>query len=186
MDLWLDAMDFSRIHTLQLNYTDGRYILTEQVAQKLPNRVTSLSSLAVHHFIAESFILALPNNTLNHFRVPPTLSLNDLDQIAKLAPGLRNLKVDLSRQLNGSKETLDWSWEKLRLLAEKLPQLTDLTVYFGLGSECHRPSARQGGWSENGCVGLDRYAKPLLTETVAADMARFLSQHKAGQRLKSV
>ncbi|KAG7286847.1 hypothetical protein NEMBOFW57_009165 [Staphylotrichum longicolle] len=66
LDLWLDAMDFSRIHTLQLNHTRGRYALTAQVAQKLPARLTSLTSLAVHNAIAEQFILALPNNSLSH------------------------------------------------------------------------------------------------------------------------
>jgi len=66
LDLWLDAMDFSRIHTLQLNYTRGWYTLTDQVAQKLPAKLPSLTSLAVHNAIAERFILALPNNSLSH------------------------------------------------------------------------------------------------------------------------
>ena len=66
LDLWLDAMDFSRIQTLQLNYTRGHDTLTEQVVRKLPSRLTSLESLALNGALAEQFILALPNSSLRH------------------------------------------------------------------------------------------------------------------------
>jgi hypothetical protein len=66
-DLWLDAMDFSRIHTLQLNNTrSGRYMLTGKVAWTLGRRLHSLESLLVHNGIAEQFMLALPNVSLKH------------------------------------------------------------------------------------------------------------------------
>jgi hypothetical protein len=63
LDLWLEAIDFSRIRTLQLNNTQGGYTLTEQVVEKLPQKLTSLESLMVHNQIAASFILALPKDS---------------------------------------------------------------------------------------------------------------------------
>jgi hypothetical protein len=66
LDLWLEAIDFSRIRTLQLNNTQGGYTLTEQVVEKLPQKLTSLESLMVHNQIAASFILALPKDSLKH------------------------------------------------------------------------------------------------------------------------
>ncbi|KAK3305025.1 uncharacterized protein B0T15DRAFT_187231 [Chaetomium strumarium] len=247
LDLWVDAMDFSRIHTLQLNYTRGRSSLTEQVVQKLPSRLTSLTTLAVHHSMAQGFILSLPKGSLTHLswqnptrdyrscgdshgspfitlepvlqhqgwplqsleyhseewdtHAPPTLSVLELGQLTKLAPGLRTLTINLPRQLSASGgETWDWPWESLRLLAEGLPQLTDLTIYFELASECHRQSAKKNNsWveydggdgsrpleDEDGCVGLDHYAQPLLNKTNAVPLARFLAHHKSGQRLRSV
>jgi hypothetical protein len=245
LDLWLDTMDFSRIHTLQLNYTRGRNALTDQVVQKLPSRLTSLTNLAVHHSVAEGFILSLPKSSLKHLswqdpardyrscredhgnlflalepvlrhqgwslqsldyhseesdtHAPPTLSVTELGDLTKFAPGLQTLTIDLPRQPNASGDTWDWPWDSLRLLAERLPQLTEVTIYFELASECHRRSAENNGWvdeydwdrssrplREEKCVGLDHYAKPLLNETTAARMARFLTQHKSGQRLRSV
>jgi hypothetical protein len=65
-DLWLDAMDFSRIHTLQLNNTRGRYMLTEKVARTLGPRLHSIESLLVHNAVAEQLMLALPDVSLKH------------------------------------------------------------------------------------------------------------------------
>lgn len=237
LDLWLDAMDFSRIHTLQLNHTRGWYALTAQVAQKLPARLTSLTSLAVHNAIAEQFILALPDNSLSHLSwrnsrtergqrrqsnstsgtslqrvlqhhgsalrslaywsdesssyAPPGLSVEDLHMLAARAPNLSALTLNLRRDDNGTHGEQEWPWKKLKVLAEGLPDLTDLTIYFTLASECHRQQPENEHWSRNlecegECVGTDKYAQPLLNKTSAADMARLLWQHNTGHRLSSV
>lgn len=242
LDLWLDAMDFSRIHTLQLNYTSGHYVLTEQVAQKLPPKLASLESLLVHGSMAEKFILALPHNSLKHLSwtnpwedegslecrhtclgdsrrsplkpvlfqtgaslqslehradegvtcPPPALSLDDLRQLVKLAPNLHTLTINLRRESTGVENDLDWPWERLQLLAEGLPHLTDLTIYYELASECARrrkppPRSEYDPWEfEDDCTPPKRFSQPLLNQTSATKMAQLLSQHKAGQPLRQV
>ena len=238
LDLWLDAMDFSQIHTLQLNHTDGRYTLTEQVVQKLPSRLTSLKSLAVCNGIGEQFILALPRSSLTHLSwqnpsrgrngdwdaalpkpLPPlepvlrhqgslllsfdyhtdeseslarqTLNVKEVGQLVTLAPGLQSLTLDLNRQPDGiGSGGQSWPWESLRVLAQGLPELTDMTIYFDMASECHREESRANPWGLyrpdeiSNCT--EHHAQPRLNRASAAEMARFLWQHQAGQRLSRV
>ena len=242
LDLWLDAMDFSQIHTLHLNHTDGLYTLTEQVVQKLPSRLTSLKSLAVCDAVGEQFILALPISSLRHLSwqnpgrddrngkvrdwdaalpdpLPPlepvlrhqgsfllsfdyhtdeyeslacpTLGVEELSQLVTLAPGLQSLTLDLSRQPDGTESGgQHWPWENLRVLAQGLPELTDLTIYFDLASECHRVESRANPWGlykpgeVSNCT--EHHAQPRLNQTSAVEMARFLRQQQPGQRLRSV
>jgi hypothetical protein len=242
LDLWLDAMDFSHIHTLQLNRTQGAYMyaLTEQVVRKLPPKLTNLESLAVYGFKAEQFILALPKRALKHLSwknpwvsgkacfyeprylpepllqhhgsslesldyhtdesvtCPPlALSIDELYQLASLAPKLSSLTIDLGRESNGTGSGLHWPWEKLQLLAEGLPELTDLTIYFELAAECTRyrhPNYDSfDDWYfdyDSGpfkpCLGPERFAHLLLDEASAMDMTRFLLQHTSSQRLRTV
>lgn len=61
LELWLDAMDFSRIHTLHLNSTDH---IPEQVTRLLPSKLTSLQTLLVEGSQAGDFILQLPRSSL--------------------------------------------------------------------------------------------------------------------------
>ena len=235
LDLWLDAMDFSQIHTLQLNHTSGRYTLTEQVVQKLPSRLTSLKSLTVCDTVGEQFILALPKSSLRHLSwqnpgdddkntalpdslpplepvlrhqgslllsldyhtdeydslARPTLSVEELGQLVTLAPALQSLALDLNRQPDGTESGgQHWPWESLRVLAQGLAELTDLTIYFDLASECHREESRTNPWGmykpgeARNCT--EHHAQPRLNQTSAAEMARFLWQHRASQRLRRV
>jgi hypothetical protein len=242
LDLWLDAMDFSHIHTLQLNRTQGAYMyaLTEQVVRKLPPKLTNLESLAVYGFKAEQFILALPKRALKHLSwknpwvsgkacfyeprylpkpllqhhgsslesldyhtdesvtCPPlALSIDELHQLASLVPKLSSLTIDLGRESNGTGSGLHWPWEKLQLLAEGLPELTDLTIYFELAAE--RTRYRHPNYDsfddwyfdyDSGpfkpCLGPERFAHLLLDEASAMDMTRFLLQHTSSQRLRTV
>ncbi|KAK3381775.1 hypothetical protein B0H63DRAFT_476594 [Podospora didyma] len=66
LDLWLDAMDFSHLHTLQFNHTQSRNFLTQQVINKLPQRLGSLQSLAIHGSRALQFILSVPKGSLKY------------------------------------------------------------------------------------------------------------------------
>ncbi|KAL2263594.1 hypothetical protein VTK26DRAFT_6061 [Humicola hyalothermophila] len=249
LDLWLDAMDFSRIHTLQLNESDGRYVLTDQVVQKLPSRLTSLKSLSVYRPIAEGFIVSLPRNSLRHLSwqnaqrsgwdctpesrefsleavlrhhgaslvtldyreeetmrcPPPPFSLSHLRQLASLAPNLKHLTIDLSREYSPTNGTqAGWPWSKLQTIASSFPSLTDLTIHFELASECQRRTVNfeplhPDDRCDGPCVGLERLAQPLLNRASATEMARFLWRHNlngradasqgqghGGQQLKSV
>ncbi|KAK3312373.1 hypothetical protein B0H66DRAFT_570502 [Apodospora peruviana] len=59
-DLWLEAMDFSQIHTLQFNNSrESRYALTDRVAETLPPKLNNLRTLRLYNAIGEKFILAL-------------------------------------------------------------------------------------------------------------------------------
>lgn len=238
LDMWLDAMDFSQIHTLHLNYTRGTYVLTDQVIQKLVPRLTGLESLVVHEHIAERFILALPKDSLKHLswqnpqhgrdlcekndeceslRSPlesilqqhgsslesleyhtqetpalaaPALSIQELHHLATLAPNLQSLTIDLTREVNGTESVLHWPWEKLKMLAAGLPELTELTIYFELASDCQRqtmdPWTDEAYRCDGQCIEPDRYARPLLGKTSGAEIVRFLLQHKAGKKLERV
>ncbi|KAK3291434.1 uncharacterized protein B0H64DRAFT_409026 [Chaetomium fimeti] len=237
MDLWLDAMDFSQVHTLEFNDTRGHQLtLTEHVAKKLPPKLSSLKSLTLHNTIAELFILALPVNSLRHLswqhpkagcgnrededanssllervlqhhgsslqsfeyrtpemdnEAPPVMSVEEVHALVTLAPQLRSLTLDLGRVDNGTNGGPHWPWGTLKLLAEGLPELTDLTIYFELASACHRQE-RGAHWMMDfircgdECTGPDRYAQPLLNKTSAADMAQFLRQQKAGQPFETL
>jgi len=61
LELWLDAMDFSRIHTLHLNSTRP---LSGKAAKLLSARVPSLRTLLVEGAQAQEFILNLPRASL--------------------------------------------------------------------------------------------------------------------------
>ncbi|KAH6842209.1 hypothetical protein B0I37DRAFT_381374 [Chaetomium sp. MPI-CAGE-AT-0009] len=236
LDLWLNAMDFSQIHTLELNDTRGHQsTLTEHVAEKLPPKLSSLRSLTLHNAVAELFILALPGNSLRYLswqhpkagcgkfededanssplqrvlrhhgsslrsfeyhtpeldnEAPPVVSMEELHALITFAPQLRSLTLNLRRVDNGTGGGPRWPWETLKLLAKGLPELTDLTIYFALASECHR-QWHGANWMmdfrcDNECVGPNRYAQPLLNKTSAADMARFLRQQKSGQEFKTL
>ncbi|KAK3942802.1 hypothetical protein QBC46DRAFT_378878, partial [Diplogelasinospora grovesii] len=66
LDLWLDTMDFSHIHTLELNHTNRRNSLSDQVIEKLPARLPALKSVRLFGKNADRFILALPEHSLSH------------------------------------------------------------------------------------------------------------------------
>jgi len=62
-ELWLDAMDFSSIHTLHLNSTIALSFSRDGL---LPTKLPKLHTLVVEGFQARDFILALPPNSLEH------------------------------------------------------------------------------------------------------------------------
>jgi hypothetical protein len=62
LELWLNAMDFSHVHTLHLNRTTVLFTADELLASKLPN----LQTLIADGSQARNFLLALPPNSLKH------------------------------------------------------------------------------------------------------------------------
>ncbi|KAK4186747.1 hypothetical protein QBC35DRAFT_500424 [Podospora australis] len=67
-ELWIDAMDFSRIHTLtfQTTGTSSPYALTDEVASLLPSKLSSLKRLNLQDAVGSKFISSLPPNSLQH------------------------------------------------------------------------------------------------------------------------
>jgi hypothetical protein len=123
-------------------------------------------------------------------RAPPVLQIDQLHALVALAPQLGNLTLNLGREENGTQSGEQWPWERLKVVAGGLPELTDLTIYFALGSECER-QRHDILWPyriqcDDPCIGTNRYAQPTLNKTTGTEMARFLWHHKVGQRFKSI
>jgi hypothetical protein len=128
-------------------------------------------------------------------RPPSVPTLGELHAVVELAPNLETLTLNLLRDNNNTVNGghPQWPWVTLELLATGLPDLTDLTIYFELASECHRQSlgsaTRWRRWltkCEGECIMVDRYAQPMLNKTASAELTGFLQRHKTGQPLKSV
>ncbi|KAK4176560.1 hypothetical protein QBC36DRAFT_310999 [Triangularia setosa] len=66
-DRWIEAMDFSKLHTLNFVSEGGYpYSLTDNVVKVLPPHLTSLRNLSLYFRIGERFILRLRKNSLHH------------------------------------------------------------------------------------------------------------------------
>ncbi|KAK5653068.1 hypothetical protein OQA88_9354 [Cercophora sp. LCS_1] len=65
-DLWLEAMDFPRIHTLEFPHSRSPYTFSENMMSKLFSRPPKLRNLHVAGLRTEGFMLALPGNSLRN------------------------------------------------------------------------------------------------------------------------
>ncbi|KAH8817322.1 hypothetical protein F5884DRAFT_779058 [Xylogone sp. PMI_703] len=215
LELWLDAMDFSQIHTLSLVNTDisrqegSANLITELLVSSL----SSLKSLHVEQSWARDLIVSLPQNALEHVSwinsgesIDPIVerhgaSLTKLEwrsreTMSGIGPmisieGLR----DLGTRAPGLKDlTIDikrngtWPWNYMRSLSTTLPSLTDLTVYLEIASECRRqkPDSWYDDGPEDSCRGVKQYAQPLLNVTTGLEAFNFLRSVKIGDELTHV
>ncbi|KAK0669840.1 hypothetical protein QBC41DRAFT_318963 [Cercophora samala] len=118
----------------------------------------------------------------------PALSIAGIQHIIELAPGLNSLTIDLQRHNN----THDWPWEELKLLAQGLPELVDLTVYVDLFNKTYCRENYFNPYDDGrklwkiakvaDCVEAC-IAKPRVDEYSVADIARFLWKYKSGKAL---
>jgi hypothetical protein len=211
LDLWLDAMDFSQIRTLQLKDSDTPY---DYVTPRLAPRLHGLRSLHVVGTKAVDFILALPPNSLEslswiysgdngaslervleqqghsltnlEWRTPESdfeaRPVLSLDRLRKLGTQAPYLRnFTIDMNRNGS-----WPWDELRTLSRNLPALTHLSLYLEIESECQRSKAMS--WlspCDEYCVRGEQYAHPLLTVAAAREMFSLLRAEKAGAELKT-
>ncbi|KAF9876602.1 hypothetical protein CkaCkLH20_06010 [Colletotrichum karsti] len=163
LDLWLEAMDFSKIE---------KFVITPSHETETPNITTfvphlkSLKSFKTYGSWAKNFILALPSNSLTHLSwirsgqtgasILPILrhhaeSLTSLevrepettyrqrrvmtpDQLSALASMCPNLKsLTFDINQNGT-----WGWDHLKILATEFPNLENATIFYEEASECRR------------------------------------------------
>ncbi|KAL0929870.1 uncharacterized protein CTRU02_215079 [Colletotrichum truncatum] len=158
LDLWLGAMDFSKIESLSIR-SDGA------LASMIPH-LKSLKSFTASGAWAKDFILALPSNTLAHLswlnsgqtgasvspiirshayslrslewreyellqRQRRVMTADQLSDLGSMAPNLRSLTFDINQ--NGT-----WGWDHLEALATKFPNLENATIFLEEASECRR------------------------------------------------
>ncbi|KAF4992840.1 hypothetical protein FGRMN_6892 [Fusarium graminum] len=227
LELWLDAMDFSEIHTLAIR--ESRNINSKPkgwaLFYQLPSRLLRLKSLSIggqwgyeqvvndrrsdHEWMlpgmvdskrpkALDFILAFPASSFTTFAWTdsgtcdddiledvlqrygaslehlewtsaelnydprPIFTLGQLQKIGEYAPHLRELTIDLDREDN------NWSYEKLKTLAQNLPHLASLAVYLNLeGKQRHNDSSIP---VNPGVDSIINPAYPILTEDAAEKM----------------
>ncbi|KPM41855.1 hypothetical protein AK830_g4742 [Neonectria ditissima] len=223
LDLWLEAMDFSHIHTLAIK-SGG--LNNDSVVHRLPARLSSLRSLTIQGpWIdnasplpkippAGDFILAFPPSSLTNLtwldsgscgeevfdivlqhhgetlqqlewrnaevmHYPrPAISIDQIQQLGTLAPRLQDLTIDLNREEDS------WPLTKLDALGSNLPNLTNLTIYFELVSECGRKQRDDHGGGR--CTESEYLAQPLLNPHSATEIFKRLRAAKVGEELTAV
>ncbi|KAJ4266096.1 hypothetical protein NW762_004074 [Fusarium torreyae] len=246
MELWLDAMNFSHVHTLSIRESRGTIIKPYGNAffQRLPERVPSLKSLAIggrwddetaldswrihrasiptpksmasKHPKALNFILALPAASLTSFSWTesgtcnndifeavlqhhgatlrelgwtnseidhdprPVFSNSQLISLENLAPELTNLTIDLNRENN------DWPYEKLKILAQNVPHLTNLAIYLNLEPEQQHNISEMTVGSSYELLKAQPLARPLLTSDGARKMFSVLRRAQIKEKLETV
>jgi hypothetical protein len=218
LDLWLDAMDFSHISNLSLLDTRFHY---PTLADKLAPALVGIRDLVVEGRDARDFILAIKSQSLRHlswlytgnyedslgpvlsqqgrsllsleWRTPemdayrqPAMTASEIRELGTSAPHIHTLTIDLNR--NGS-----WPLDELTAIANSMPSLHTLILYFEVASECRRELSGEENCRNNHnvlvrdvCDLEDQFAKPLLYETDARQMFEHLTQQKVGEKLRVV
>lgn len=160
LELWLQAMDWSKLEELSINWEENP---EADVLRELPKRLTGLKALEI---TSVAFIQGLRNNSLTHLKwVGPTRhgelatilahqghSLQSLEyrceeldcptfpshfnipSLTTLAPNLQHLSINLPRS------NAHWPWDTLANLS-RLPHLHTLTLYFRMQSACNAREA---------------------------------------------
>ncbi|KAM7213016.1 hypothetical protein V8F06_011618 [Rhypophila decipiens] len=159
-DIWLQVMDFSRIHTLKLGKRAqwwGTYTLTHRLAKTLPPHLVSLKNLELKNTIGADFLLNLPKITsLTHltWREPWT---GEYDQ------GMRakSLLVPILKHHGSTMETLylhaydtgtfyrpALSTHELRNLTRLAPNIKKLTIDLRRAREKDRQLVEEWPWED--------------------------------------
>ncbi|KAK1706332.1 hypothetical protein BDP67DRAFT_582500 [Colletotrichum lupini] len=211
-ELWLDAMDFSKIRNLSILDYDGPP--ETLVESELPLSLPSLRTLRLERNTTVDFGLSLPPHSLHslswldagqdqsiipilerhgrslthlEWRTPESLESKRPALPSKVMRDLRNLAPNLQSLTIDLNRNGTWPWEDLRALSLGLPAgLTNLTLYLEIASECRR---QQGPYDpvrcEDACGPVEQLASPLLTATSALQVARFI-RHYAKSPLASI
>ena len=187
LDLWLDAMDFSRIHTLSFKSTRGGTPFDTPEIHKLASRLPNLQTLRFDGRQGLDFILSLPPNSLKHLHWDQAGNTsqhsNGTDHGTEHVHLLRKVLARHGESL----ETLEWrndemmSWggdptptfslDDIAMVAEKAPRLTKLTLNL----------ARNGSWPWE-ALGALASLPELQNLTIYTDMQSQCRREKNGLR----
>jgi hypothetical protein len=211
LDLWINAMDWSKIEELGIGDTVG-----DDVLEKLPPLLKSLRKLQSTDI---SFIQRLPTNTLtqlswigpseegdltkilerqgfslrhlefrcNEMDCLPFLTNFNISILPEKAPNLVHLAINIPRN-----DT--WPLESLQTIA-RLPKLRSLEIFSNFQSRCQHEKPDEEGpefWSylrkygRDHCIGEDRYQVPLLNEDSAEGLFESVQQAKVGEKLHNM
>ncbi|KAM7190682.1 hypothetical protein V8F33_009346 [Rhypophila sp. PSN 637] len=187
-DIWLQVMDFSRIHTLELGQRAkwwGRYTLTPRLTQTLPPRLVSLRKLELKITIGADFLLNLPKTTsLTHltWREPWT---GAHDQGARV----KSLLVPIFKHHGSAMETLylhaydtgtfyrpALSTNELRNLTRLAPNINKLTIDLSRTREQDRPLVEDWPWEDLKILATS--LRELTDLTVYFELAYMPCQHR--------
>ncbi|SPO07024.1 uncharacterized protein DNG_09718 [Cephalotrichum gorgonifer] len=167
LDLWVDAMDFSRIRELTLSdWMKHDNERAKLLVSRLPPRLPALRSLAVSGSWATDLISSLPDNSLRHLSWISSNQTGDslVDILQHHSTSLESLEWRTPETLARVREalspdqirsvaaavpslkhlTLDlnrngtWPFAELEAIVTSFPRLTNLTVYLEMASECRR------------------------------------------------
>jgi len=128
LEMWLDAVDLSRIHTMHLNIT---HLLSQEAEGALATSLPSLHTLVVQGK-QSSFLLALPRNSLTHLTWHNMYTLHDNYQtlptpvLQHLGSSLLILDIRIDETTKFPTHSLPNA--QLRELTELVPNLTHLTL----------------------------------------------------------
>jgi hypothetical protein len=211
LDLWMDAMDWSRVEELAVTGALGDSI-TNEVVSKLAPRLASLRSLESSN---ARFIAALPDNVLTHLKyisykhttedlsvilAQQGKSLENFDfhypelQQGPLLPDSPDLSVLPAKTRNLTHLAINiprngtWPLETLSTIAA-LPHLQSLDVYLTLQSLCAQQRSSYAEYREYGgenCRGEEQYQTPFVDKHGAEEMFGYLKEKKKGVKLKNV
>lgn len=213
LDLWLQAMDWSKVQELGMDC--NKYFMN-----KTPSYLTGLRKLDLQGSDSENitrFINSLVPDTLTHLnwtgpRDPSVLSaitghhsksLEHLDlhsleilgvpslqfseaQIRSSLAQLTNLShLSANIPRNGS-----WPLETLSAISSS-PSLRTLELWLDLASECRHQKPEEYYYHgipnvNDTCTGAAQYCQPYLNETTAMEAFVYLRENKVGQELTNV
>jgi hypothetical protein len=211
LDLWINAMDWSKIEELGIGNTVG-----DDVLEKLPPLLKSLRKLQSTDV---SFIQRLPTNTLtqlswfgpsedgdlakilerqgfslrhlefrcNEMDCLPFRTNFNISILPEKAPNLVHLAINIPRNNT-------WPVDALQTIA-RLPKLRSLEIFSNLQSHCQQEKPEEEHiefqdylkrHDSNHCIGEDRYQVPLLSGNSAKGLFESVQQAKVGEKLHNM
>jgi hypothetical protein len=211
LDLWINAMDWSKIEELGIGNT-----VLDDVLEKLPPLLKSLRKLQSTDI---SFIQRLPANTLtqlswfgpsedgdlakilerqgfslrhlefgcNEMDCLPFRTNFNISILPEKAPNLVHLAINIPRNNT-------WPVDALQTIA-RLPKLRSLEIFSNLQSHCQQEKPEEEHvefrdyrkrHGSNHCIGEDRYQVPLLDGNSAEGLFELVQQAKVGEKLHNM
>ncbi|KIL88227.1 hypothetical protein FAVG1_08306 [Fusarium avenaceum] len=208
IQLWLEAMDFSKVHTLTINEGGSVTLRGKGLYEHFPRALTGLQFLTIqgewrnweaerkgiytlptakklHPGLANAFDAVLKHHgaTLQHLE----WTNSEIDFHPRPVPSLAQLRglgewaprlESLAIDLH--RDAGDWPQEELKTIAENLPDLTTLVLYLNARDEA--PFQNHSHYTLNRTVLLE----PRLDEEAALGMFRTLRQYKVGDPFDTV
>jgi hypothetical protein len=213
LDLWMDAMDWSRVEEFAVTDSDWEYEgITDEVISKLAPRLTSLRSLETRNL---PFIAALPNNVLTHLKyLSGTHTTDDLSailaaqggsleklefyhsehQVVRSLPQALDFSVLPAKTRNLKHLTINiprngtWPLENFSIIAS-LPHLQSLDMYMDIQSLCAQqrsPYDYNPQPEMESCQGEDKFKLPYVDKQAAEEIFAHLKKEKKGVKLENV
>ena len=214
IELWLDAMDWSRVEELALLDCSGSRM--DPILTSTPSVLTGLRRLELEcgpQGGALQFVQKLQNNSLTHLvwtgslnsTLPSMIekcqgsSLQHLDVHRVEADGVESLAFSasdlepLQRMPNLTHLSLNvarngtWPLETLSAISE-IPSLRTADLWLDIASTCRKKMADvlYPETKSTECAGEDQYRLPFINETTTLEVFKYMRANKVGNELSNV